>query len=221
MDWIESEIERIHAEIKEFLDAGKVVVTSSSFQSHSIPLLHVISRMNHDIPVYFLNTGFHFPESISFKNEVTKKLGLNTFSLTSNIDKLHQKDSSDHFLFASDPGTCCHINKVLPMDDVLKMSDVWIVGVRKGQTATRSGFDKIMDGPYGTKRYHPILSWDSKMVLEYQKKFDLPFHPLEKEGYLSIGCEPCTSKFLSSERSARWAGQNKDECGLHIDLVKK
>jgi phosphoadenosine phosphosulfate reductase len=221
MEWIEEEVAKIHQTLTEFISEGKSVVTSSSFQSHSIPLLHIIGSMKADIPVYFLNTGFHFPESVQFKNDVTKALGLNTKSLHSSIDKIHQKDANDHFLFASDPGTCCHINKVLPMDDVLKTTDIWIVGVRKGQTATRGGFEKIMDGPYNSKRYHPILEWSSKMINEYQKKYNLPFHPLEQQGYLSIGCEPCTSKFLSSERSSRWSGQNKDECGLHLDLVKK
>lgn len=219
--WIEDEIQRISRQIEEFKSADLEVITSSSFQSHSIPLLHLLSKIDNSIPVYFLNTGFHFSETIAYKNEITKLLGLNTIDLYAATDKLFQKDEMGHFLYASEPNYCCHVNKILPMDEVLKTNDIWIAGVRKDQTGTRSKFSEIAEGPHGTKRFHPILNWTSKMIWEYQKKYDLPIHPLEEQGYLSIGCEPCTSKYISSERGGRWVGLKKEECGLHTDLIKK
>ena len=219
--WIEEEKQRIGERLNEFKIADLKVITSSSFQSHSIPLLHLLSEIDATIPVYFLNTGFHFSETIAYKNQITKLLGLNTVELFAATDKLFQKDSMGRFLYASEPNYCCHINKILPMDEVLKTNDIWIAGVRKDQTGTRSKFSEIAEGPHNTKRFHPILNWTSKMIWEYQKKYDLPIHPLEEQGYLSIGCEPCTSKHISSERGGRWVGLKKEECGLHTDLIKQ
>jgi phosphoadenosine phosphosulfate reductase len=171
--------------------------------------------------VYFLNTGFHFPETIAYKNKVSAELGLNTIDLHSAIDKIFQKDSLDRFLYASEPSYCCHINKIQPMESVLQSHDVWIAGVRKDQTATRQNFSQFEDGPFDTLRFHPIIQWTSKMIYEYQTTFNLPRHPLETEGYISVGCEPCTSKYISSERGGRWQGLKKEECGLHTDLINK
>lgn len=221
MDWIAEEQERIGRTIQSFKAEGKKVITSSSFQSHSIPLLHLLSTVDKNIPVYFLNTGFHFAETIAYKNQITKLLGLNTIDLVSSTDKIFQQDTYGRFLYTSEPTYCCYLNKILPMEEVLIESDIWIAGVRKDQTQTRSGFNELEEGPHDTQRYHPILKWNSKMIYEYQKKYNLPKHPLEEHGYLSVGCEPCTSKYISSERGGRWQGLKKDECGLHTDLVKK
>jgi len=221
MSWIADETARIAEIIEDLKAKDKRLFTSSSFQSHSIPLLHLLSRIDPSIPVYFLNTGFHFSETIAYKNIVSAELGLNTIDLHSAVDKMFQKDSLDRFLYASEPSYCCHINKIQPMESVLQSNDVWIAGVRKDQTATRENFNQFEDGPFDTMRFHPIIQWTSKMIYEYQTKFNLPRHPLEAEGYLSVGCEPCTSKYISSERGGRWQGLKKEECGLHTDLVNK
>jgi phosphoadenosine phosphosulfate reductase len=108
------------------------------------------------------------------------------------------------------------------MDDFMANFDVWINGVRADQTATRKQMSIEAASPNGKWRYHPILNWDNKMIYEYAKHYQLPKHPLEEKGYLSIGCEPCTRKFeLDSDRSARWFGQKKTECGLHTELIVK
>lgn len=109
------------------------------------------------------------------------------------------------------------------MEPILKSKDVWINGIRADQNANRAGMKEEEQTPQGAMRYHPMLSWTSKDIFDYRKEFDLPPHPLEAKGYLSIGCEPCTRRLLPSEdeRSARWFGMNKVECGLHTDLIKK
>ncbi len=219
--WIDDKIKRIGDKIESLKADNKKVISSSSFQSHSIPLLHLISLVDNSIPIYFLNTGFHFAETIAFKNEVSELLDLNTINLNSATEKLFQKDTHGRFFYTSETSYCCYINKILPMEEALKTNDIWIAGVRKDQTKTRSSFNEIEDGPHGTKRFHPILDWTNKMIFEYQKKFKLPMHPLEASGYLSVGCEPCTAKYISSEREGRWQGLKKDECGLHTDLVNK
>ena len=149
------EIEKIAENINDLKSRGLELFTSSSFQTHSIPLLHILSKIDNTIPVYFLNTGFHFPETIAFKHTISDKLGLNTIDLHSGVEKIFQKDSNGRFFYASDTNFCCHINKVLPMETVLKSKDVWIAGVRADQNQNRKGFEEFEEGKHGTMRYHP------------------------------------------------------------------
>ena len=215
--------EEIKKQIYKYKEEGKTMFTSSSFQSHSIVLLHILSRIDKTIPIHFINTGFHFPETISFRDKVTEEFGLNLIDKKPSTPKSLQKDSKGRLLFTSDPDYCCHINKVIPMDEGLAEYDIWINGVRADQSATRKAMQVEQAAPHNTIRFHPMLDWTSKMIYEYQKEFNLPRHQLESQGYLSIGCEPCTRKFdlEMQEREARWFGMNKTECGLHTALISK
>lgn len=197
--------------------------TSSSFQSHSLVMLHIISRIDNSIPVYFINTGYHFPETIQFRDFVTESFTLNTLDLKSEVPKHMQVDSEGRLLFASDPDHCCYLNKTQPMDGILRSFDVWINGVRADQSVVRAAMKIEQPAPYKTVRFHPMLEWSAKMIWQYQKEFNLPKHPLEEKGYVSIGCEPCTRRLNPGmqEREARWYGLKKVECGLHTELVTK
>ncbi len=216
------DFEGIKAKLEEYKNEGKTMFTSSSFQSHSIVLLHILSRIDKSIPVYFINTGFHFPETLKFRDEIVDRFGLNLVDLKPNTPKIQQRDAAGRFLYASDPDYCCHLNKVIPMDAVLAEHDIWINGVRGDQSAVRKAMQVEQPAPHNTVRFHPMLDWNSRMIYQYQKEFDLPRHGLEAKGYLSIGCEPCTRPFdpEMEEREARWSGMNKVECGLHTSLVK-
>ena len=134
-----------------------------------------------------------------------------------------QKDGHGQLLFTSDPDHCCYLNKVQPLESILMGYDVWINGVRADQSSIRKNFSLEEKAPHGTLRYHPMIHWTSKQIHEYRKIYDLPVHPLETKGYLSIGCEPCTRKLdpEMTERESRWFGLNKAECGLNTDLVIK
>lgn len=210
-------VERLHG----YLDAGKKVFTTSSFQSQSLPLLHIISRVDRDIPVYYTNTGFLFPQTVRFADQVSDQLGLNTIALRPEVPKIKQMDRSGRFLYASDPDHCCYLNKVQPLESILMENDIWINGVRADQSAVRASMAEEEPAQYGCVRYHPMLGWDTKMVYYYRKYHDLPEHPMEAQGYQSIGCEPCTTKAFGegNERNARWFGMNKTECGLNTTLV--
>lgn len=215
-------INQFEEKIKQYKQENKRIVVSSSFQTHSIPLLHLISKIDASIPVYFLQTGFHFPETILYKNEVAQKYNLSVFDLESTISKSMQRDSSGQFYFASNPSYCCKINKVLPMEQVLGENDVWITGVRKDQSKHRDSLTEEAAGPNGSLRYHPMLHWTNKLIWNYIHEHNIPHHPLESKGYFSVGCEPCTAPSFSEdgERQGRWAGMKKTECGLHVDLIK-
>lgn len=197
--------------------------TTSSFQTHSIVLLHIISKIDNSIPVYFINTGFHFPETVAFKDQVAEMLKLNIREVSSFTSRHMQKDAKGKFLFTSDPDFCCYLNKVQPLEPILAEHDVWINGVRADQSAVRKSFQIEEKAPHDVIRFHPMLDWNTKMIELYIKEHKLPRHPLEEKGYFSIGCEPCTRKFDLewNAREGRWFGLKKTECGLNTDLVEK
>ena len=212
----------IKQQLKQYEAEGKKMFVTSSFQTHSIVLLHIISRINPNIPIYFINTGFLFPKTITYKDLIATEFGLNIIDAKSVVPKSQQRDSYGNLLFASDPDYCCFLNKIQPLDPILAEADVWINGVRGDQTATRKAMNIEEQSKFGTIRFHPMLDWDKKEIYAYIREHNLPKHPLDAEGYMSIGCEPCTRKvILGDERSARWFGMNKTECGLNTDLVKK
>lgn len=213
----------IKARIEACRAAGKTLFTTSSFQSHSLVLLHILSRIDRSIPVYFINTGYHFPETVAFRDHITELFGLNTLDLKSDVPKYMQRDPQGKLLFTSDPDHCCYLNKTQPMDAILMAHDVWINGVRADQSAVRAAMREEQPAKHGCVRFHPMLDWNSRMIWQYRKEHNLPTHPLEGKGYVSIGCEPCTRKLdpEMQEREARWFGMNKVECGLHTDLIGK
>ncbi|MAE84281.1 MAG: phosphoadenylyl-sulfate reductase [Flammeovirgaceae bacterium] len=217
------EIPQIQKKLEVYKAEGKKLFTTSSFQTHSLVMLHIISRIDNSIPVYFLNTGYHFPETVAFKDQVAEQFGLNVIETKSSMPRYMQRDEEGRLLFTSDPDHCCFINKTAPTEELLKTHDVWINGVRGDQSAIRKAMKVEQDAPFNTVRFHPMLDWNMKTIFAYIKEHNLPRHPLDSKGYMSIGCEPCTRKMdpEMQEREARWFGLNKVECGLHTDLVKK
>jgi phosphoadenosine phosphosulfate reductase len=224
-----TEFEQLTEDIRQDLDAYKArglkIFASSSLQTNSMPLLHIISQVAPEIPIYFLNTGYHFPETLEFRQQVKDMLGLNITDLFSAVPKYQQRDANGRLLFTSDPDYCCYLNKIQPLEPILASNDVWISGVRGDQSKVRAQMKREEKAPNGVLRYHPMLGWTSKMVYDYIRLHKLPKHPLEGEGYVSIGCEPCTRKIdvdaLLDDRNGRWFGMNKTECGLHTQLISK
>lgn len=221
-DMEEARVSEIIANLRRMRDEGKSMFVTSSFQTHSIPLLHLVSRSGLDIPIYCLNTGYLFPETLKFRDELAERYGLDIRTIKSEVPMSQQKDANGNMLFASDPDRCCHINKVEPTQKLLREYDVWVNGVRADQNANRKTLKTYAEAGFGAMRYHPMLEWTGREVYAYISKHGLPSHPLDDAGYMSIGCEPCTRKVVPGDpRQARWFGMNKTECGLHTELVKK
>jgi phosphoadenosine phosphosulfate reductase len=216
-------VELIRNKLTEYKQQGKKLFTTSSFQTHSIVLLHIISEIDNTIPVYFINTGYHFPETVMFRDEIAKLLKLNLRDVSSFTPRNMQKDAQGKLLFTSDPDFCCYLNKVQPLEPILAEHDVWINGVRADQSSVRKSFKEEESAPHGVIRFHPMLDWNTKSIELYIKEHKLPRHPLEAKGYFSIGCEPCTRKFDLewNAREGRWFGLKKTECGLNTDLINK
>lgn len=213
----------IITQIEDYYEKGKKIFVTSSFQTHSIPLLHIVKQANVPVDVLFLDTGYHFPETIAFKNEIADKLELNVIDVRSTRPKSDQLDEHGASLHRSDPDRCCYINKVEPLEPYLEQYDVWINGVRAEQSEQRKRFSIEEEAPFNTIRFHPLLDWSSRQIYQYRREHNLPEHPLEAQGYFSIGCAPCTVRFSAegNNRMGRWYGLAKTECGLHTQLVGK
>lgn len=209
--------------VRQYRDEGKELFTTSSFQTHSLVMLHMLSRIDRSIPVYFINTGYHFPDTVGFKDEVAARFGLKVIDIKSAMPRHMQVGTDGKLLFTSDPDYCCYLNKTQPTDELLQKYDVWINGVRADQSAVRAAMKVEQPAPHGAVRFHPMLDWNIKMIFQYIREHDLPRHPMDAKGYMSIGCEPCTRKLdpEMQEREARWFGMKKTECGLHTDLISK
>jgi len=201
---------------------GSRVAASSSFQTQSLPLLHLISQVCPRMPVIFLDTGFHFPETLAFRDELQARLGLNLVIARPAIEKSQLIARYGEGLYRHDPDLCCYINKVEPMRRALVGFEAWISGVRRDQTNNRQTLSVLEAQPNGPLKIYPMLNWPRQQVQEYIDRYQLPPHPLLVNGYYSIGCAPCTRPVLpgADERSGRWAGANKKECGLHINLMQ-
>jgi phosphoadenosine phosphosulfate reductase len=217
--------DQIADRIRAYRTQGKQLFATSAFQPYSAVLLHLISRIDRSIPIYYLDTGYLFPETLSYKDHLAGLFGIEVRALRSSVPRSLQKDVQGRLLFASDPDRCCHLNKVQPMDAVLTRYDVWINGIRRDQNANRSRLGVEERTPQGALRFHPLLDWSTRAMNGYMKEHDLPAHPLEDQGFTSVGCEPCTrltdEAVDSDPRLARWFGLKKTECGLHTELVQK
>ncbi len=219
----QSKIDSIKAYVADH--QGQRFFVTSSFQTHSLPLLHILSEIFEPgtLSVYMTNTGFLFPETLEFADEICARFNLKLVKLNPDQPKVLQKDQQGNFLYASDPDLCCTINKTQPLNQVLASHDIWINGVRADQSSFRKALKVEERSKFGCTRYHPMLDWTSRDIYYYRQLFDIPEHPLDKEGYQSIGCEPCTTcvKYGGDERDSRWFGLNKTECGINTDLIVK
>jgi phosphoadenosine phosphosulfate reductase len=216
---------QIRKDILSYQAKGKRLFVTSSFQTHSIPMLHLVSQIDPNIPVYFLNTGYHFPETIAYKDHVAELFGIVITDIRSATPPVMQMNDKGAFLYTSDPDYCCYLNKIAPMESILEKYDVWMNGVRAEQNENRKNFAIEQSTQSRAVRYHPMLDWTSKMIWDYISEHQLPKHPLDEKGYLSVGCEPCTRhielSMLQDERGGRWFGMQKTECGLHTELISK
>lgn len=203
--------------LRAWTEFGPDVAVSSSFQTQSVPLLHMIARVVPALPVIFLDTGYHFPETLEFRDRLVREWGLNLRIAGARIGRSEFIRSHGDDLYRRDPDLCCYINKVEPMREAVAGLRAWISGIRRDQTVERSAARVVELDATGMVRVHPLLEWTGADVATYMAVHELPMHPLAARGYPSVGCAPCTSPVSSEEdpRAGRWRGTAKTECGLH------
>lgn len=196
------------------------IAMSSSFQTQSMPLLHMATRIKHDLPVFFLDTGYHFWESLVFREQIASEWQLNVIDL-------YRDPRWDVFarqrmrsLPMDDPNLCCYIHKVMPIQKAMKDFKAWISGIRRDQTSVRAQAKILELQDDGLLKINPLLNWTKTDIKRYIEENNLPSHPLLEKGYRSIGCAPCTIPIglNEDERSGRWSGRGKTDCGLHTEM---
>ncbi|MFC0588378.1 phosphoadenylyl-sulfate reductase [Novosphingobium aquiterrae] len=201
--------------------AGRIAAVSS-FGAESAVLLHLLAAIDPAVPVLFLDTGKHFPETLAYRDELVARLGLTgLINLTPDAQVLAKRDENG-LRWSYDPDGCCEIRKVVPLAGALTQFDATITGRKGFQSATRAGlprFEIDTSDAAGRLKVNPLADWSSDQISAYFAATGLPAHPLVAEGYPSIGCMPCTSKVALGEdaRAGRWRGWDKTECGIHVD----
>ncbi len=198
---------------------GRAAIVSS-FGAESAVLLHLIGSIEPHIPVIFLETGKHFPETLAYRDTLIAQLGLtNVVNLTPDSLAVAAKDATG-LRWSYDPDGCCSIRKVEPLDRAMANFDATITGRKGFQAKTRAGLT-LFEIDHGRLKFNPLAGWAKESVDDYATAHELPLHPLVEQGYPSIGCAPCTSKVLPGEdpRAGRWRGWEKVECGIHTPVT--
>jgi phosphoadenosine phosphosulfate reductase len=191
--------------------APEEVLVTSSFAATSAYFLHIISRIQPRQKIAFINTGYHFPETLEYKKFLSGKFGLESFDVKAE-DWKHQFTVTDK-TYQNDPDFCCSINKVEPLDAIKPNYKVWVSSLMHWQTDHRADL-KIFEERRGIIKFNPMIDVTREQRDAYIREHDLPFHPLVAQGYSSIGCTHCTVK--GEGRSGRWVDKPKTECGLHL-----
>nr|TFG53936.1 MAG: phosphoadenylyl-sulfate reductase [Hyphomicrobiales bacterium] len=220
------EVLRIRAHV-ETLDAMGIIgfalsryrnkiAVISSFGSESAVLLHMVAQIDPTTPVIFLNTGKLFGETMRYRDRLQETLGLSEIrAIGPHPDDLKLEDR-EGTLWSREPDLCCKIRKILPVRRALKGFSAQITGRKRFQTASRAALLKaeLIDGRIC---FNPLTDWTLQDLQGYRETHHLPKHPLNDDGYLSIGCLPCTKRVAAGEdyRAGRWQGLDKDECGIH------
>jgi len=198
---------------------GEALVMTSAFGPGAGALLHLWHEVCPGRPVHFLDTGFLFAETLAYRDTLTAQLGLDLVVMRPKLPRGAFLAKYGLTVYQDDPDTCCQHNKVEPLQEGLLGARAWVSGLRRSQGAARAETPVLVltEGP---AKVHPLADWTARDIYQYLGAHNLPEHPLFAEGYTSVGCTPCTRPPLDpdDERSGRWAGSTKTECGIHTFL---
>ncbi len=202
--------ERIRLFFKSPVLTSPRVLVTSSFGTTAALLLHMLRQAEVDYPIYFLNTSFHFLETLGYRETLTQLLSLDVRELRAAPPDLRY--TLETGLWAANPERCCNINKVRPLDRVKSRADIWVSGLMNWQSSTRKDLE-VFEWKDGTLKFYPLVDLPEAEAETYYGQHGLPRHPLSERGYASVGCSHCTQP--GDGRDGRWAGSQKTECGLH------
>ena len=208
---------------------GPRAAIGTSFQGAGLVMIHLARQHSLGFPIFTLDTGLLFPETIELKKRLEDFLGVNIESLEPDLTVEEQADINGPELWKHNPDLCCTIRKVLPLRDRLSDLDCWITGLRRQQSETRAEIGIVelyaFDETTGRDivKLNPMANWRRESVWKYIQDHKIPYNPLHDRGYRSIGCWPCTKQTANgeNERAGRWIGFNKVECGIHTFMPKK
>ena len=208
---------------------GERAAIGTSFQGAGLVMIHLAKLHGLSFPVFTLDTGLLFPETIALKQRLEDFFGFKIQSLEPDLTVEEQADVNGPELWKTNPDLCCTLRKVFPLRDKLGELDCWITGLRRQQSDTRAGIGIIelyaFDEETGRDivKLNPMANWSREAIWDYLRHNKIPYNPLHDRGFRSIGCQPCTRQTSNGEdeRAGRWTGFNKVECGIHTFLPKK
>jgi phosphoadenosine phosphosulfate reductase len=181
-------------------------------------LVDLAAKVRPGVPVLFLDTGYHFAETVGTRDAVEAVYDIHLVNVTPEHTVAEQDELLGKNLFARDPHECCRLRKVVPLTNALRGYAAWVTGLRRAEAPTRANAPVIsFDDQFGLVKINPLVAWSDQDMTDYINKHDVLVNPLVAEGYPSIGCAPCTAKPVAGAdpRSGRWQGLTKTECGLH------
>ena len=181
-------------------------------------LPHLVSRAAPGVDVLFLETGYHFAETVTTRDVVARELPVRVVDVLPRLTVAEQDEAYGAELFARDPAACCRMRKMEPLAAQLAGYEAWVTGVRRDEAPSRALTPIVgWDDAHGMVKINPLAAWSFDDLLAYAAEHGVTLNPLLDEGYPSIGCEPCTSRVAAGDdpRSGRWAGLVKTECGIH------
>jgi phosphoadenosine phosphosulfate reductase len=196
---------------------GKVALVSS-FGTESALLLDLAAEVDRAVPVIFLDTGKLFPETLEYRDKLVDRLGLSNVWLVRPDARAISDQDPDGGLWRKHADKCCNLRKTEPLQSALQGFDAWITGRKRFQSAARREVGLFEADHDGRIKVNPLAFWSAERVADEFERRELPRHPLEAYGFLSVGCTTCTSPVAegSDRRAGRWPGQAKTECGLHL-----
>jgi len=202
---------------------GRIALVSS-FGAEAAVLLHLVAGIEPSLPVIFLDTGKLFGETLRYRDKMAADLGLGDVrSIKPDPARIEAMDP-DGVLWFGNPDMCCHIRKVEPLANALEGFDAWITGRKGFHGGEREGLQRVeRDQDSGRIKVNPLALWRKEDIEAYFERHALARHPLEADGFLSIGCMPCTDRVAPGEnpRAGRWRNSEKTECGIHLSPARK
>lgn len=199
---------------------GRIALVSS-FGAESAIVLHMVAGIDRSTPVIFLDTGKLFPATLEYRDRLVRLLGLTDLRTARPEPARIAAVDPSGTLWSTDPDVCCWQRKVEPLDEALAGFAAWITGRKRYQGGVRRNLPMVETGQDGRIKINPLAGWSLEDIAQYFAEHDLPHHPLEAQGYHSIGCTTCTRPGGPGEdtRAGRWAGFDKNECGIHLPRV--
>lgn len=190
----------------------------SSFGTESALLLQMAAEIDRAVPVIFLDTGKLFPETLEYRDRLVALLGLTDVRVVTPASAQIARHDADGRLWRDDADRCCGLRKTLPLQAALHGFDAWVTGRKRFQSATRAQVALFEPEASGRVKVNPLAHWSAEQIASEFEARDLPRHPLEAYGFLSVGCTTCTAPVAPGEdrRAGRWRGQTKTECGIHL-----
>jgi phosphoadenosine phosphosulfate reductase len=220
---VNEKLDAVRATLDRAINGAQAVCLTCSFQAEDVLLTKLAIELDRNLPILFLDTGYHFAETYAYRDRIASEWQLNLINLLP--DKtVPEQEAEQGLLYQSAPDQCCKLRKVEPLFKAVGGYQVWLTGLRREQARSRTALEEsaqfTLPGGKQVLKLAPLAAWTTRDVWYACEQLVIPLLPLYERGYTSIGCEPCTSLPLdpNDPRSGRWAG-HKVECGIHIEAA--